>query len=337
MGQQPPAGPPGPPPGPTFARTRHRSLAGPIFLIVLGIVFLLGRLIPDFDPWPILVHFWPLVLIGLGLGMIWDSYYKREHPGQPGPGVSGTSVAWMLVLAFFVLAIWHGGARHRGLDWDDHYRRTNAHYSHDSQTVEAEGAKSVSAELELGAGILNLSGGSGHLLEADFSYGREAQKPAVTYTVSGDHGDLKLAQNPHDNNHLYFEDGDDDWNVRLGDGVPIDMKINMGAGEGNLQFNGVDLNRLDIQMGVGQLHLDLTGERKTDLTAVIQGGVGQATIHLPSAVGVRIEAAGGIGSIDTHGFKRDGDAYVNDAYGKTATKIDMTVHGGIGEITLIED
>jgi hypothetical protein len=332
MGQQGPGGPPGPPP-----RRRRRSLGGPIFLIVLGVVFLLGRLLPDFDPWFMFVRFWPLVLICLGLGMIWDSYYRREHAGGSEPGMSGTSFAWIVVLAFFILAIWHGGARRRGWDWDDHYRHESAHYSHDTQTIEPQGAKSVSTELELGAGILNLNGGSTHLLEGDFSHGRDAQKPTVTYTVSGDHGNLKVAQNSPDNHHVYFENGDDEWNLQLGDALPIDMKINMGAGEGNLRLSGVNLTHLDIQMGVGQLHLDLTGERKSDLTAVIQGGVGQATIRLPSAVGVRVEAEGGIGSIDSHGLRKDGGAYVNDAYGKSPTSIDMTIHGGIGEINLLQN
>jgi hypothetical protein len=41
--------------------------------------------------------------------------------------------------------------------------------------------------------------------------------------------------------------------------------------------------------------------------------------------------------VDSRGLKRDGDAYVNDSYGKTPTNIDLTIHGGIGEIRLIED
>jgi hypothetical protein len=37
------------------------------------------------------------------------------------------------------------------------------------------------------------------------------------------------------------------------------------------------------------------------------------------------------------GMTRDGDAYVNEAYGKTAATIDLTVNGGVGEIDLIAE
>ncbi len=330
--------------GPPMGRPRHRSFAGPILLIAVGITFLLANILPDFDPWPITVRFWPLVLICLGLGMIWDSHYRHQNPGQasgppPQPRITGTAIAWILVLTFFILAAWHGGPRHRGWGWGRDGRNfgPGAHYSHDTQSVDLQGAKSVSAELQLGAGTLNLNGGSNHLLDADFRYGRYEGKPTVDYTVSGDHGQLTLTQNSQNDNHMHFGGGDDDWDLRLSDAVPIDMKINMGAGEGNLQLNGVNLSRLDIQMGVGELHLDLTGERKSNLEANIQGRVGSATIHLPSAMGVHVNAEGGIGAVNAHGLKRDGDAYVNDAYGKSPTTIDMTIHGGVGEINLFED
>jgi predicted membrane protein len=85
------------------------------------------------------------------------------------------------------------------------------------------------------------------------------------------------------------------------------------------------------------LDLDLTGPRKTNLEGTIEGGVGQATVRLPKDVGVRVEATGGIGSVDFRGLKRDGGYYVNDAYGKSPASIDLTIHGGIGQINLIDE
>jgi len=73
------------------------------------------------------------------------------------------------------------------------------------------------------------------------------------------------------------------------------------------------------------MDVDLTGDRKTDLTADIEGGVGQANIRLPKNVGVIAHASGGIGSIDVHGLKHDGDSYTNDAYGKSPATIHLKV------------
>ncbi len=92
-----------------------------------------------------------------------------------------------------------------------------------------------------------------------------------------------------------------------------------------------------MKMGAGQADLDLTGDRKNDLIADLQGGVGQVTIRLPRKIGVVVHASGGIGSVDAHGLRHDNDEYTNEAYGKTAATIRLTVQGGIGQISLIEE
>jgi hypothetical protein len=50
-----------------------------------------------------------------------------------------------------------------------------------------------------------------------------------------------------------------------------------------------------------------------------------------------VHASGGIGSISTDGLTRDGDDYVNAAYGKTPTSINLTVEGGVGTIVLTQE
>jgi hypothetical protein len=322
--------------GPQIGRRRHRSFVGPLLLIVLGVAFLLANLFPQFDPWPALFRFWPLILICIGLGKIWDSYYARQHAGEPtGPWVSGMGVAWIVIAVFFILAIWHGGnSWGRGPSWEWHGRH-RGHESHDTQAVELQGAKSVEADIQMPAGTLTLTGGSTRLLDADFRYDPFQGKPNVQYTVSGDHGELNLSQDG--GSHVHFGTEDADWNLRLGGDVPIDLNANMGAGETDLLLRDLNVTHLKLNMGAGELHLDLTGPRKSNLDADIEGGVGEARVQLPKDVGVRVTASGGIGSVNSDGLKRDGDSYINDVYGKTPTSIDLTIHGGIGEINLVEE
>jgi hypothetical protein len=66
----------------------------------------------------------------------------------------------------------------------------------------------------------------------------------------------------------------------------------------------------------------------------IQGGVGEATVMLPSEVGVRAKAEGGIGKINAEGLTREGNSYVNDAYGNSDVILEVDVEGGVGEINL---
>jgi hypothetical protein len=111
----------------------------------------------------------------------------------------------------------------------------------------------------------------------------------------------------------------------------------MGAGQGNMDFRDIPLTRLDLHLGAGQVDVDLTGERKADLVADIEGGVGQANIRLPKKIGVIAQASGGIGSIRTYGLREDNGSYINEAYGKSPLTIHLKVTGGIGEIVLNQE
>lgn len=322
--------------GPQMRYPRHRSFVGPILLIVLGVLFLLLNLYPGFDPWPVIWRYWPLVLIFVGLGKIWDSYYARDH--ATAPWVSGTGIAWIILIAFFFLAFWHGGRRWHDQNWDSGpfwHERHMRNAEHDKQTIDLGGATSVTANLEMPAGQLDLRGGSTHLLEADFAYGGFEGKPDVNYQVSDGHGQLDVTQG---DDHVHFGGNDGvDWNVRLGGNAPIDLRLNMGAGQNHVSLAGLNINHVQIHMGVGELHLDLTGMEKRGMQGDIEGGVGSATIRLPRDEGVRVVASGGIGSIHADGLKNNGDGYVNDAYGKTPQTIELTVHGGVGQINLEEE
>jgi predicted membrane protein len=94
---------------------------------------------------------------------------------------------------------------------------------------------------------------------------------------------------------------------------------------------------VEVEMGVGQLDLDLRGAPQRDYDVRIRGGVGEATIRLPRDVGVSAEANGGIGSVHTEGLRREGAHWVNDAYDRAKTTIHLDVQGGIGAINLISD
>jgi hypothetical protein len=202
----------------------------------------------------------------------------------------------------------------------------------ESRAVDLDDAQSVVAELRMGAGELNLSGGADALMEADFSYNVADWKPKVGYELSGDTGELRVKQGS--GGGIPGGDARNEWEVRFNDAVPTDLQVEMGAGESNLDLDSLTLTGLDLQMGAGKTTVDLTGDYGQDLEARIQGGVGEATVLLPSEVGVRAKAEGGVGKINAEGLQREGDSYVNDAYGDSDVTLKVDVQGGVGEINL---
>jgi hypothetical protein len=128
-------------------------------------------------------------------------------------------------------------------------------------------------------------------------------------------------------------DARNEWDVRLNDVVPTDLQVQMGAGESDLDLDSLALTGLDLEMGAGKTTVDLTGDYGQDLDASILGGVGEATVLLPSKVGVRVRAEGGLGKINAQGLQRDGNAYVNDAYGDSDVTSRLTFKAGLGRST----
>ena len=203
----------------------------------------------------------------------------------------------------------------------------------DSRAIQAENAQSVRANLKMGAGELNLTGGADRLMEADFSYNVANWKPKVSYDVSGDTGELVVKQGSGGGVNL-GGDARNEWDIRFNDEVLTDLVVQMGAGESDLDLDSLTLTGLDLQMGAGKTTVDLTGDYARDFDASIQGGVGEATVMLPSEVGVWAKAEGGLGKINAEGLQREGNAYVNDAYGESEVTLRVEVQGGIGEINL---
>ena len=201
----------------------------------------------------------------------------------------------------------------------------------ESQSVKLGEAKSARVEIDMPAGELSVGGGAKELLEADFSYANPSSRPQVEYTVSAGQGRLTIRQpgSAHGRGS-----GHNTWDLHLSNKVPLELKVEQGAGRTRLILGGLSLSRLDVEIGAGETVVDLTGDWKNNLTANIEGGVGRATVRLPSEVGVRASAQGGIGAIHVHGLKRDGDAYVNEAYGKSPITVEVHVEGGVGEINL---
>jgi hypothetical protein len=309
---------------------RRASLVFPILLIAVGAIVLYSNWRPSFDPWPILWTYWPLILIFIGAGKIWDSWQRRQNPDAPQNGSSvGATVGAIAFVVVLVALLWHGGRFNR---W-----RGGTVYAmqHQSRTVDRGDVKNVRATLEMGAGDINLSGGSSHLLEADFEYRSSSGTPKVDYSISGTTGDLRVSQDDNDN-HIRTS-SDNHWTLHFANDVPLEIKIDMGAGHGNLRLRDIDVTRLNLDMGAGQVDVDLTGDRKSDLTADIEGGVGEANIRLPKNVGVIVHASGGLGTIDAHGLHHDGDEYTNDLYGKSPVTIHLKVEGGVGRIVLTQE
>jgi len=202
----------------------------------------------------------------------------------------------------------------------------------ESRSVKLGDAKSVRAEIHMGAGEMKLTGGARELLEAEFSYNVARWKPEVEYNVSGERGFLTIRQPERSGGSMGPRQYH--WDLHFNNKVPLELSVNMGAGKAELTLGSLAVSNLDLNLGVGEAIVDLTGDWKNDLAASIKGGVGKATVRLPREVGVEVHTKHGLGEVRTGELRKQNGAYVNEAYGKSPVTLRVNVEGGIGEINL---
>lgn len=206
----------------------------------------------------------------------------------------------------------------------------------DNQTVELGDIDSVLVDLNMGVGELDIASGSANLMDAEFTYNIEDWRPEVLFEQRGSRGELTVSQPQGEINGIPDDDIKYRWSVILTNDIPIDMNIDLGVGESNLNLRGLNLQSLVVDTGVGETTIDLTGEWQESFDVRINGGVGSTTVYLPENVGLRLEADTGIGSLVVNGLQKEGDSnvYTNAAYGESEVDITFDISGGIGEITV---
>ncbi len=128
---------------------------------------------------------------------------------------------------------------------------------HYEETVALQDAERVDALVQMSTGQLDISGGADSLLVGRFEYSRPPWRPEISYEVAGGVGHLKVRQ-PNLQELLKGSPGYV-WSLEIGDHVPVDLALKLGAGDANLALGGTRIRHLDAAVGSGGLMADLSG------------------------------------------------------------------------------
>jgi N-terminal domain of toast_rack, DUF2154 len=272
------------------------------------------------------------------LALIW-AIYQALSGGNPLP-----VWAWFGILTLLAVAVGLGVAYvvYRGVAQDagPFDMRLSSDVSgrllQETRRVEAGGAASLRAEINMAAGDLLLEGGATGAMDAGFTYDDADWKlPEVTYTVD-DAGQGNLIVRQRTTHRPAMRQGRCEWVIRLNEDLLAELKVKFGAGRASLRPVGLMLARLRVDSGVGELILDLSGSWQHNMEAFVKTGIGDTTIILPHSAGIRIQTTVGLGSIDVQNLTWDGEAYTNALYGHAPVYLDITLQGGIGKLKLLD-
>jgi hypothetical protein len=207
-------------------------------------------------------------------------------------------------------------------------------YESTTEQVDIADATEIDASVDMAAGKLEVTGGAVGALDADFDFSRSAWRPEVEYGVAGGIGRLSV-RTPQVPDFSMRGDLRYDWDLQLPSDVPLELSVNMGAGQADLDLTGTMLREIRVNLGAGDTTVDLSGAWDDDITGEINAGAGSLTLKVPADVGVRIVGyQDGLGSYRANGFEQDGDALVNDAYETADVRFDLVLRRGLGDVTI---
>jgi N-terminal domain of toast_rack, DUF2154 len=205
----------------------------------------------------------------------------------------------------------------------------------ETKIVELGPASTADVEINLSAGELTVAGGAQELMDATFHYNVDDWQPNVDYKVENGLGKL-LVEQPNNIDGVPISPRlVNSWAVLLNNSVPLELTIDTGAGKTNLDLRGLDLQKLQVKMGAGRTTIDLSSALDHDVQAEFEGGVGDLSVKLPAGMGVQISAASGLGGQANTGLIRDGDYWVNKAFGVSPHTLYLDIQSGVGGIELL--
>lgn len=205
-----------------------------------------------------------------------------------------------------------------------------------SEVIEIGAAKRATVDIAMGAGELDLRSNaeSGTILAVDCDYRPASWEPIVETDMRGDSVRASIKQ-PNDPNFNFGGGVRNRWDLSLGTGVPTDLSLSLGAGQGEIALGGSSVEQLEVDMGAGEFTIDLSGDWTADMEADIQAGVGELTLIVPEGVGVRVDSSEeGVGDTKVQGLESRNGYYVNDAYGTSPVTLEIRIRQGVGEIRI---
>lgn len=195
----------------------------------------------------------------------------------------------------------------------------------ETTTVEEANPKTdqtVDVELNLGAGNLKLTGGADGLATGTIDTNIAEWKPTIERT------DSRLTIRQGENNGLSgFPDKDvvNKWDLQLGNDVPIELTINAGAYDGQMELGGMSLERLTVRDGASSVNLSFDAPNQVEMD-MLRYNTGASTVTLTGLANA---------NFDDMSFDGGAGTYTLDFSGELQQDATVSVKAGVCTLTII--
>jgi hypothetical protein len=334
---------------------RHSpSFFGPLFLIGIGLYFLLSSLdyISGDLHWFAVLRLWPLMLVFVGLNII-----AQQAPRPFDYLLSGlVSLIALLFFGYVLLFGLEGTSLNRlgtiGIG-DLQTRAIN---------LSAANVETAVVEIQTGPPGAKLYAleDSPNLIEGTATY---HDRLIFDSRVRSGEANVRLALDEEEG-WFFMPDrwGNeaDRWQIGLRAGIPLALTLGTSAGFAEFDLHGLTLNDLSLDVNAGEVTLFLPGGDYGGRYQVNAGSVelnmphsgrhtfeldvnaGSVTIHLPDSIEARVEVRQAMGAFDSEvaGLRRlvdngsNGGVWQTAGYDGSRNRIDLVIDISMGSVTV---
>jgi len=292
---------------------RHVKLVGPTILIGIGVILLLNNLgYLNWSFWDVL-NLWPILLVAAGLELLVG---RRS--------LLGSFISALIVLGLIAGGVWFVSA-------SDSTRTT-------AQAIEIREPRGdiAAAQVTLAPAVAQINvkalSDSGNFVEG-VVFRRHNERLTHSFT-GGETARLNLATSGSAGvamgpGRRYA------WDFGFHSDVALDLTIDTGMGDINLDLRTLTLESVKVNAGMGALTIKLPETGTFDVD--VDGGMGAVVIEVPAGMGVRLQTdAAIVGRTIPAGYTRDNNRYTSPNYETAENRADIQVDLGMGSITVRE-
>lgn len=289
----------------------RKSLIPGLVLILLGITFLLINL--GYLGWNVffrLFSLWPLILVVIGIELVSISkrffFLKFLSP--------------LLLIGGFLWAIL-GATRKKDIKTE---------ISYFSQLIEKNVSKGR-IDIDYGAGKLSLIGGTTYFWEGEFE-----KKPVIKTEIDSFLQKVKIKTREKSFSwsccsFCFNKRESNNWDIRLTEEIPLEIYIDAGACELDLDMSTLKVKVLDLDIGATEVDMKFS-ELIPEVTVNIDAGVSSLKINIPEEFGVKVNLDSGLSlhNLKKLGFKEKRESiYYSPNYSNTEKRIELNMSLGV--------
>jgi len=289
---------------------KHDKIIGGIVLIGIGLIILLANL--GYLNWSIfynIIDLWPLILIAIGVNIM----FKRK--------TIVSVISWIVFFTIFIgYGIFYQGVYNNSINERDQFNiRDNP------QVVTGQ------LNIKLGGTVLDINSTNTSLI--DGIYDGSNYKSETRYTHNNSHAIVSIENISGRLRFLNRKNISSSFN--LNEDVIWDIRGDVGAVKGTLDFSNLKISNLDVSMGAGDLNI-IFGDKYVETKAQIDFGASNLDIYLSDRLGAKIKIKGALNNtnLKNKGWHRVDDYYITPGYEEAESKLILDINAGVANISI---